>query len=131
MDDMRTPTAPPPAGPDWIVEELERRHAGGASLQGMARAAGLHPNTLNRLGMIDPETREPTWRPRLDTLVKLHNWLSCDVPVTGRKWYLSRDPDGWYIVTQRGPFTTVIEASDEANRLEIAADRALPTDLAD
>jgi 3,4-dihydroxy 2-butanone 4-phosphate synthase/GTP cyclohydrolase II len=52
---------------------IERLHElvsdGGMSRSGLARAAGLHPNSLRRMG-------ESDWNPTADTLLKLERFLS-------------------------------------------------------
>ncbi|HVL78117.1 MAG TPA: 3,4-dihydroxy-2-butanone-4-phosphate synthase, partial [Sphingomicrobium sp.] len=42
--------------------------AGAASRSGLARAAGLHPNSLRKLG-------QPDWNPTADTLMRLERLL--------------------------------------------------------
>jgi 3,4-dihydroxy 2-butanone 4-phosphate synthase/GTP cyclohydrolase II len=52
-----------------IERIIELVSHGGMSRSGLARAAGLHPNSLRRLG-------EPDWNPTADTLGKLERFLA-------------------------------------------------------
>jgi 3,4-dihydroxy 2-butanone 4-phosphate synthase / GTP cyclohydrolase II len=55
--------------PTLIIEELKSLITnGGLSRSGIARAAGLHANSLRKLG-------EPEWNPTADTLAKLETYL--------------------------------------------------------
>src|SRR3990167_8759165 len=55
--------------PTRLIERIEQLITGGEiSRSGLARAAGLHANSLRRLG-------ERDWNPTADTLAKLENYL--------------------------------------------------------
>src|SRR5918999_646095 len=52
-----------------LIEQLEAIVATGeVSRAGLARAAGLHPNSLRKLG-------QPDWNPTADTLVRLEKLI--------------------------------------------------------
>jgi 3,4-dihydroxy 2-butanone 4-phosphate synthase/GTP cyclohydrolase II len=55
-----------------LIERVsELVNAGDMSRSGLARAAGLHPNSLRKLG-------DPDWNPTADTLLKLEKFLASD-----------------------------------------------------
>ncbi len=106
---------------------LRQRHAEtGISLAGMAKAAGLHPNSFNRL-------YDPKWRPRLDTLRKIRDWLETgqparsdtieEFPLAGEGWRIIHDRDGWYLCTDEGatgPFSALRNAVSALRETEAA-----------
>ena len=54
-----------------LIDRLSELVANGEmSRAGLARAAGLHPNSLRKLGDVD-------WNPTADTLLKLERFLAC------------------------------------------------------
>lgn len=107
--------------PEDIIALVKRKRAeSGMSLSAMAKQAGLHFNSLNRID-------DPAWRPRLDTLRKLMAWINAgkpveplsELPMSGHGWEIAHDADGWWLVTEqgaKGPYHSIRSAVADATK---------------